>query len=176
MGLNFSGLLMDVIGIFILLAVLGGLVFGLVYTIRLLLKIINLRQPQTTRYCIIMVICILIASASWILNMGWLRLILTWFAVPFIHPIIFVVINSKALPNIIYSAKLKIYTLITYITYVLMYVFLPDGGDIGPMYTFFGLISNDLAVNVLTVLSEVCLIAYITFTILQITENKKVKI
>ena len=120
-------------------------------------------------------LCILIVAASWILNMGWYRVILTWLTVPFVHPVIFAVINGKVLPNLIYSAKLRAYTLTTYITYVLMYAFFPDGGDIGSAYVFFGLINNNTAVHILGVLSTVSLVAYIVFTILQIIESGKAK-
>ncbi len=175
MDFQLSGLLIKAIGIFILLAIIGGFVFGIICLIRVLLKLIKLKQPKTIIYYVTMILCILIVAASWILNMGWYRLILTWLTVPFIHPIIFAVINGKALPNLIYSAKLKIYTLITYITYVLMYAFFPDGGDVGSAYVFFGLISNDTAVYILGLLSTVCLVTYIIFTILQIIESGKIK-
>ncbi|MBQ2827151.1 MAG: hypothetical protein IJF13_07990 [Clostridia bacterium] len=175
MDFQLSGLLIKAIGIFILLAIIGGFVFGIVCLIRLLLKIIKLKQPRIITYYVIMILCILTVAASWILNMGWYRVILTWLAVPFVHPVIFAVINGNVLPNLIYSAKLRVYTLITYITYVLMYAFFPDGGDVGSAYVFFGLINNSTAVHILGVLSTVSLIVYIIFTILQIIENGKVK-
>ncbi len=175
MEFQLSALLIKAIGIFILLAIIGGFVFGIICLIRLLLKLIKLKQPKIILYYVMMIMCILIVTASWILNMGWYRVILTWLAVPFVHPVIFAVINSKALPNLIYSAKLKIYTLITYITYVLMYAFLPDGGDVGSTYVFFGLINNGTAVHILAILSTVSLVAYIVFTILQVIESGKVK-
>ena len=56
-----------------------------------------------------------------------------------------------------------------------MYAFFPDGGDVGSVYVFFGLINNSSAVHILGVLSTVSLIVYIIFTILQIIENGKVK-
>ena len=175
MDFQLSGPLIKAIGIFILLAIIGGLVFGIVCLIRLLLKIIKLKQPRIITYYVIMILCILIVAASWILNMGWYRVILTWLTVPFVHPVIFAVINGKVLPNLIYSTKLRAYTLTTYITYVLMYAFFPDGGDIGSAYVFFGLINNSTAVHILGVLSTVSLIVYIIFTILQIIESGKVK-
>ena len=175
MDFQLSGLLIKAIGIFILLAIIGGFVFGIVCLIRLLLKIIKLKQPRIITYYVIMILCILIVAASWILNMGWYRVILTWLGVPFVHPVIFAIINAKALPNLIHSAKLRVYTLITYITYVLMYAFFPDGGDVGSAYVFFGLINNSIAVHILSVLSAVSLVAYIVCTILQISESGKVK-
>ena len=175
MDFQLSGLLIKAIGIFILLAIIGGFVFGIVCLIRLLLKIIKLKHPRIITYYVIMILCILIVAASWILNMGWYRVILTWLTVPFVHPVIFAIINAKALPNLIHSAKLRVYTLITYITYVLMYAFFPDGGDVGSAYVFFGLINNSTAVHILSILSTVSLVAYIVFTILQIIESGKVK-
>ncbi len=78
MDFQLSGLLIKAIGIFILLAIIGGFVFGIVFLIRLLLKIIKLKQPRIITYYVIMILCILIVAASWILNMGWYRVILTW--------------------------------------------------------------------------------------------------
>ena len=175
MGFQVSDLPIKAIGVFILLAILSGFVFGIACLVRLLLRIIKLKQPIIIAYYVIMIMCILIVAVSWILNIGWYRVILTWLAVPFVHPVIFAVINGKALPRLIYSAKLKAYTLFTYITYVLMYVFFPDGGDTGSSYVFFGLIYDGAAVQILGILSTVSLIAYIIFTILQIIENVKLK-
>lgn len=159
--------------ILILFAIIGGILCGAFCMVFLLLKLIKLKQPQVIVYFVMMIMCILIVAASWILNIGWLRFILILLAVPFIHPVIFTVINAMAIPNVIYSARLKVYTLITDITYVLMYAFFPDGGDTGPMYVFFGLIKNDSAVHVLSIFSAVSLIVYIIFTTLQIIETVK---
>ena len=175
MDFQLSGLLIKAIGIFILLAIIGGFVFGVICLVRLLLRLIKLKQPQIIVYYVTMILCILIVAASWIFNMGWYRVLLTWLTVPFVHPVIFVAINAIALPNLIYSAKLRAYTSITYITYVLMYAFFPDGGDVGPAYVFFGLINNSTAVHILGILSTVSLVVYIIFTILQIIESCKVK-
>ncbi len=175
MASQLSGLPITAIGIFILLAIISGFIFGTICIIRLLLKIIKLKQPQAIIYYVMMVMCIFIVAASWILNIGWYRMFLAWLAVTIVHPVIFAIINGMALPNLIYSARLKVYTLITYITYVLMYAFLPDGGDTGSMYVFFGLINNDFAVYILGVLSALSLVVYIVFTILQTIETGKVK-
>ncbi len=162
------------IGIIMLVVIMGVFVFGIIYLIRHLIKQIR-KQPKLIVYDVMMILCILTVGASWIFNMGWYRVLLTWFAVPFVHPVIFVVINLIAQPSLMGSKKIKGYTLITYITYVFMYVFFPDGGDVGSAYVFFGLIHNDIAVNILGILSAVSLVAYIVFTILQLNEASKVK-
>ena len=63
MDFQLSGLLIKAIGIFILLAIIGGFVFGIVFLIRLLLKIIKLKQPRIITYYVIMILCILTVAA-----------------------------------------------------------------------------------------------------------------
>ena len=75
MDFQLSGLLIKAIGIFILLAIIGGFVFGVICLVRLLLRLIKLKQPQIIVYYVTMILCILIVAASWIFNMGWFILL-----------------------------------------------------------------------------------------------------
>lgn len=163
------------LGVLLLLAILGGFVFGIVCLVRLFIKLLKLKQPGIIKYYVMMIVCVVIMAASWVLNIGWYRVILTWLAVPIVHAVVFFILNAVALPNLMHSKKLKVYTLLTYVFFVFTYAFFPDGGDVGPAYVFFGLIKNDTAAHVLGVLSVVSLLAYIVFTILQLAEAGKVK-
>jgi hypothetical protein len=61
--------------------------------------------------------------------------------------------------------------MLTYHTYNLLgYLSLPDGGDVGPMYVFFGLIHNDIVANISYIISSISFIGNIVLFILQIVE------
>ena len=161
-------------GVLVFLAVIGGLTCGSFCMIYALIRIIRKKQPGTIFFFVMMILCHLIAAAAWIFNIGWIRLILIFLAVPFIHSALFTVVNTLALPHLIHSVRLAVYTLITDITYVLMYAFLPDIGDADAGHVFFGLI-YDYGIDEFWVLSAVCLIVYIVFTVLQIIETVQTK-
>ena len=52
---------------------------------------------------------------------------------------------------------------------------MPDGGDIGGMYFFFGLIHSDTLSVAANFISSVACIAHIVLFILQIVEIRKIK-
>lgn len=127
------------------------------------------------KYNLVAILFVIIAIASWVLNMGWLRFILTFLAVPIIHTIAFMIINNFSLSYIDKSVKLKKYVVLTYITYLVGYLLLPDGGDLGSMYVFFGLIHNDVVASISYNISSIVFIGNIVLLILQLIERKKVK-
>ena len=159
----------------VLVGLLGGLIFGIFCLIRLLLKLKRLNQPKNITYYILMILCILTALASWVFNFGWYRVILSWIAFPIIHAGAFAVVNGMALPKLIDSSKLRSLTTFSFLTYVLSYLFFPDGGDIGSMYVFFGLFHDDTVATVFGVFSVIAFVAYIILTINQIIELCRMK-
>ena len=166
-----NNIVIYIVGFSLLLAFLGGLAFGIVRLIRSFLKI-KTNQPDTIKYYILMIVCILIAIASWIFNFGWYRLIMTIFAI--IHTIIFVSISSKSMLEIHQSKKLKFYTLISYITYVIPYILLPDADDEN-LYMFFRLIhNNNIIVTIFYTVGMMNFIANIVFMVLQSNEANKI--
>ena len=121
-------------------------------------------------YVLISVLCVFIVAASWILNFGWLRFFLTLLMVPVIHAAVFVIINNFSASYVNQSVRLKIYTVLSYVTYVFGYLTFPDGGDYGPMYVFFGLIRNDAVAGLANYASEACFLAHTVLLVLQIGE------
>lgn len=73
------------------------------------------------------------------------------------------------------SPKLKIYTLLSYATYIISYLSFSDGGDYGPMYVFFGLLRNNIVAQIAGVLCEISFIAHIIVTVFQLIEISKMK-
>ena len=161
-------------GISLLVVIVCGILFGIVYLIRLFIKFKKLYQTKSIVNLSLMIMCVLITFASWILNFGWLRFAFTFCGIPFVFTVLFVMSNSKAILHIAESKKLKVYTVITYVTYLCSYLFLPDGGDVGPMYVFFGLIQNNTIAHIFYTLFIISFAAYITFTILQLKEVRKI--
>ena len=121
------------------------------------------------------VLCIVIAGFSWVLNMGWIRFIMTFMLIPFIHAIIFFLTNLFTAGYIPKSKKLRNMNIFFYITYLLFYILLPDGGDVGGMYVFFGLIHSDLFSNICNAISHAAILGHIVLLILQIIEVIKTK-
>ena len=160
--------------ILLALAAIGGVAGWAFCVVYALAMIIRKKQPGANFSLAMLILCHLSAAAAWLLNMGWIRFILLIFVVPFIYSALFTVFHVKALPNLIHSQRLTVYTLITNITYVLMYAFLPDGDDSGAMYVFFGLI-RDYGIDAFWGLSAVCLIVHIIFIGLQIDETVQTK-
>ena len=151
-----------------------GLITGMVILIQSIISSRRNGNSIKRKYTLIAILCVIIAIVSWILNMGWVRLILTFLAVPIIHTVAFMIINNFSLSYIDKSIKLKRYVVFTYITYLAGYLLLPDGGDVGPMYVLFGLIHNDVVASIAYTISSIAFIGNIVLLILQIIERKKV--
>ena len=147
-----------------------GIITGIVIIINSIISTKKDRNNSKLKYNLISILFVIIAIVSWVFNMGWLRFIMTFLAVPIIHTIAFIIINSFSLSYIDKSVKLKRYVNLSYITYLLGYLSLPDGGDVGPMYVFFGLIHNDIVANISYIISSISFIGNIVLFILQIVE------
>jgi len=157
----------------LLAVILCGLILGISGIVLLLLKLKRTMHSESVIYGISMVLCIIVMIVSWCMNMGWYRFILTFFAVPVIHAVGFAVMNGIFLFKLPYSGKLKVYTIFSYVTYLLTYICFPDGGDIPTKYVFFGLIKNDTVAEVFGVISLISMVAHIVFAILQIIEFRR---
>lgn len=91
---------------------------------------------------IINFVCIGVMVASWIINIGWFRVILTFSGFPFFHIGIFAFAICFALKKDC-SKITMVLAALAQATFVITYVLFPDGGDFGSAYLFFGLIHND---------------------------------
>ena len=118
---------------------------------------------------------IIIAAFSWVLNFGWLRFIMTFYLIPIIHAIIFFLANMFLAKYTDQSSKMQKLNSLFIIAYLATYVFLPDGGDIGEMYFFFGLIHNDIISYIASFVSRIAGVGHIVLFILQLVEINKIK-
>lgn len=152
-----------------------GVITGIVILVKSIISSKKNGNHLKLKYNLVAILFVLIAIASWVLNMGWLRFIMTFLALPIIHTIAFMITNNFSLSYIDKSVKLKRFVLLSYITYLLGYLLLPDSSDYGPMYVFFGLIHNDIVANISYNISFVAFMGNIVLLILQIVERRKVK-
>ena len=155
--------------------VIAGVIFAAAVIVKTVISSSKSGNKSRIKYILICVFCVLTATASWILNFGWLRLILTFTAIPLIHTAAFIIINTLALPYADKSKKLTVYGVLSFTTYLSGYLLLPDGGDYGPSYMFFGLIKNDIITQASFYLSDVLLAGNAVLLILQIIERAKAK-
>lgn len=155
-----------------LIFVIGLIVLGIVKTIKVLKKNDFYGKKRT----ILISICyILVVLASWFLNMGWIRFFMTFLLIPFIHAVVFFLTNFFVTKYFDKSTKIKKLNIWFIISYLIAYLLMPDGGDIGGMYFFFGLIHNDTLSGIANSISSIAVIVHIVMFIMQIVEIKKIK-
>ncbi len=115
------------------------------------------------------VILIAVLFASWIFNIGWGRVVLTFVLFPFIQALAIFIFNLIAVKYFHYSKTILIFNIIFNVSCLLFHFTFADGGDIGGMYMFFHLITNEKIVEIASVFSGVFFIIHIVFLVLQIT-------
>ncbi len=116
---------------------------------------------------ILSAVLILVAAASWVLNIGWLRVILTWFLAPVSHAALFFLGNHFCAKYISENKWLKLVTVCSYVIYLSLYLLLPDFGDVGQGYLFFHLIESNVAASVCMVISEGLFFLHIAILVAQ---------
>ncbi len=163
----------------LIIFVMCAVVIGIVIAVRSILKEckrdkVNGNGTEKKWYTFI-ILSVIIMFLSWIFNMGWYRVILTWVPLPLIHTIVFLLINIRAANNVSSLKSLRKYIILSCITYLLPYLLFPDGGDIGGMYLFFGLIRNDTIANIMMYVTPIIIIANITILIFEYLELRKCK-
>lgn len=152
--------------VIVILVILGGTVITIIKSFR--------HDDRHKRKIMLTTLsCIVIAGISWIFNMGWVRFIMTFLLIPFIHTIVFFLINLFSSKYIQKSTKSQNIQIAFCATYLLFYVLLPDGGDVGEMYVFFGLIHSNTFSSICYKISSILFLSHIVLLILQIIDILK---
>lgn len=125
--------------------------------------------------CLTTVLSMLLVALSWVLNFGWIRFFLTLLLFPLIHGIAFLVSNIVFSKYANRSHKMVKLNLLYIASYLISYIFMPDGGDIGGLYFFFGLIHNDVLSYIAAFISYLAFIGQILFFVLQIDKIRMIK-
>lgn len=167
MGANGFGYLLYVL-LFLLIVTSVLVIVGT--TIWALIRAKKDNSPNRRDIALISLTFFIFAAASFIFNIGWLRLIATFLLVPFTGTIAFFIMNFFAGKYIDKSNYLKKLNLFFMLTYLAGNIFSPDGGDTGGMYFFFGLIHNDILSILAILISLGAFVANIVLFILQFVE------
>lgn len=153
----------------IALAVLVGGVFW---------SVVKVKKAKSSNYKKVVIwtyLSIIIATASWVFNFGWLRFIMTIMLIPVIHGIVFFVANLIFGAYVDQSPKMKRLNIFFVITYIVYYVLIPDGGDYGVMYSFFGLIHSNTVSGVSYSISTIASLCHGVLFVMQIVQVRKIK-
>ena len=173
MGVQFP--IIPILGMLALAAVFIGIFFGARYIVKKYKQSKFNGNKTAKKWYVVIILSVVIMILSWIFNMGWFRVVLTWLPLPLIHTIAFLFINIKTANKVSSFKKMKKYIILSCTTYLLSYLLFPDGGDVGSMYLFFGLIRNDMIANIMMYIAPIIFIVNITVLILECLELKKCK-
>ena len=132
-------------------------------------------ERNRKRIILISILSMVLVAVSWFTNMGWIRFILTIMLIPFFHAIIFFLTNLFASAYVNKSPNIKLLNQLFCATYLIAYIFLPDGGDVGGLYFFFGLIHSDVLSYISQAISGIAFLGHIILFILQVIQIVKVK-
>ena len=160
-----------IFGIAQIIAIIGLIIWGIAKLIKLFKK----NNLTKNKPLLLSVICIVIATLSLVLNIGWIRFCMIIMLIPIIHPILFLWTNLYASKLFVDSPGLRITNYLFIATYLIFWVLLPDGGDIGPTYCLFNLVRNEVFTDVAWIVSGIAGIAHIVLFIIQIIEFVKLK-
>ncbi|MBQ4137017.1 MAG: hypothetical protein IJD67_02800 [Clostridia bacterium] len=159
-------------GLIRLVAIVAIIIILIVKMIRSLRKNSSVRKKKAIT---ISVICIIIAAASFVFNMGWFRCIMLWMLIPVIHPILLFATNLYAAQYTDESSTLKLTNRLFIITYIAFWALFPDFGDIGPTYFLFGLVRNRALSYIAFALSGIAGSAHIILFIVQLVQFFMIK-
>ena len=159
-----------IIGILLMLIFVLCVVLGMVYVIKAFIKAKKRADHAAIRWYAMTVMCIVLMIPSWILNMGWIRMVLTWLLLPVIHSFVFICINFKLANGLSTFKGYKKFLNLSCITYLLTYFLLPDVGDVGGAYMFFTLIKIEDSTVIIEWIALIVLIIHLVVLSLATTE------
>lgn len=142
-----SGIMIDVIRVMPIIT-LSAVVIGIFFMIKR-----SGKRKSKLDVIALPLIAVLISAASWLMNLGWYRVILLMLAISGFDIIIFFWSNVVAVPYIFDHRMFRIVNILYNITYIVFWVFFPDGIEGGTMYCFFGLVHNDLVSKIASVIA-----------------------
>ena len=172
---------MSSIGSFILMITCFGIpvfvaIGALIFLIIITKKFRRQGAVADKKWLIGTIVCVIIAAISFIMNPGWIRVVLLWLGVPWIHISAFLFVGILASYKIRYSKAIKIISILSCLTYLFANFLLPDGGDYEGPYMFFTIIRNDFLVTIGGVISTTLFCANIALMIVNIILVAKCKI
>lgn len=151
-----------------MLFLIAFFVFVVGVTILGIIRIIKKDSFNKATRIIVAIADLVIVAVSWILNLGWVRFVMMILLIPFVHGIIFLLTNLFISKYADTSKKIRVLNLLFGITFLLTYIFLPDGDDKGTMYFFFGQIQDKLLLGTAQTISIIAFLGHIVSFVLQV--------
>ena len=133
------------------------------------------RSPICKKSVITAFVAVAVAAVSWVLNFGWYRFIMTFVAVPIVHGMVFLISDLFFCKYVDKSSSLLKLNIFYVLSYLLTYLFFPDGGDTGTMYFMFGLIHSDILSFVAFFISAIAFVCSVILLVVQIVMVIKLK-
>lgn len=165
----------DLIPLFMLalpLASIALMIFGAVRASR---KAKERGVSGTKKMIVISLSTVVVTLVLWLLNVGWIRVILIWFPLPLIHSAVFFLTNVFGAGYIFEYTDVKVASILFHVTYALHYVFMPDGGDVGGPYAFMTLIRDSDLVSVISAITVIMLAFHFIILVYMIARIKEIK-
>lgn len=116
-----------------------------------------------------------LGAASWLFNIGWLRLILTFTFVPVLMIILVFVANCLSFKYFKFSSNLKDLNTLFNLSYLFFWLLLPDYGDYGDPYMLFGLIKSRELTSIASPLASAFALLFAATFIIQMVQIAKLK-
>lgn len=135
----------------------------------------NFNSSIMKKYNILSISFIMIVGLSWIMNLGWFRVI---FLIPMIVHIFLFFFSNRSYHRYASesSRSMSLINSFNYGTFLFGYVLLPDFGDTeDSIRVVFGLISNEIFVGIAFYVSLLLLVTNFILIVIQIIYTRKVK-
>ncbi len=123
-------------------------------------------SAKSTFWCLLLsAVCTAIAAVNYALNMGWFRAVMLCLLLPFWY-VMMLFMASKSASACLDHKWSRVMFIACHVCFLLSGLLFPDGGDVGGMYMFFGLMED--YPGVLTDLSVVFFVASLALMIAQV--------
>ncbi|MBR5517475.1 MAG: hypothetical protein IKV86_00435 [Clostridia bacterium] len=137
-----------------------------------ILKIKNTKFEGKKNVVIVSVASIVVFAASWIMNMGWMRFIMTLLSVPLIYAAIFFTINIVAGKYFKSSPILKWCNVLYVLTFIAANVLYPDVAGtvkgVGDTYFLFGYIRNLESLETVQQIANILIVVHAVLFVVQL--------
>ena len=144
-------------------------------TVIMLIRERKNKSPFKKTMYIVPAVSILVFGLSWVFNYGMIRMTLSFVALPFLYSLVLFLYNILVAEYAEKSKKIVILNIAFYVTFILANLFMPDKGNIGPGYLFFGLIKGYKISRVATLVSWIMIAVHAVLFVWQIIEVSLIK-
>ena len=163
--------------IFCISVLLIAAIPGVVFLLRPLISSGKSENKERLKYELIIIFIAIIALVFWVVNVGqvlnWAIILFSFIFLPIIHTVEFVVINRISLSYLHESGKLKVYIILSFITFLLTYLLTTVDKNVG--FSVLSPINNDAVLLTANKVALAAALGNAVLMILQIAEIRKIR-